>query len=576
MPRPGVAQCRESYGLLRDDESEPEISETPPLREGCHHVCAPRVIFLSAAAISALAWHRLTLSSSREEVTAAFRARAAKAFGDAEWLSGVSLADEACRDVVIGDPCYESVVWAKWHGVIADPAAYAPCTSSCSKTDFQAVLHRLRPKHCPSPCSRTSASLGMRPVTAATTAAATTAASTTASPSISPSLPPTVPSPTTATESGGSIASQGGGRGDGACKDAVEDDACSQGINWARRTGIWKHPEWYPDLLVDSSFEAFQAELHKLGHSDCPMPCKDADLSREHALRELHGPFGGRKTMEFYVYRAQSSESYPLENVNVADLPGVMWYLHNEVVPSRAIDMRKYNITRILRYKVTMRTTWEFFHVHKRQFSAFSAFDNGKCTVPDCESIWQHYGFVVGCQFQQAETAAYFASRRTHIDGDCKPPSCNASIWYSLPGPCPGEPFTNKSSECMRLQTGGRCPHATGARDCTYSYEHAGQIDLDELVGIGDYSTFKRAGNQEYIGQIDGGIGSDFWNGKHDMQKCQARIDRVKRMFADKYPELPGCDALEEPPCDFDGFYADEFSWPIPRRSVVMAGVVKK
>jgi hypothetical protein len=32
------------------------------------------------------------------------------------------------------------------------------------------------------------------------------------------------------------------------------------------------------------------------------------------------------------VYRAQGETTYPPENVNVADLGGVMWYLHNEIV----------------------------------------------------------------------------------------------------------------------------------------------------------------------------------------------------------------------------------------------------
>eukprot|EP00437_Effrenium_voratum_P071196 CAMPEP_0181508576 /NCGR_PEP_ID=MMETSP1110-20121109/59821_1 /TAXON_ID=174948 /ORGANISM="Symbiodinium sp., Strain CCMP421" /LENGTH=210 /DNA_ID=CAMNT_0023637949 /DNA_START=112 /DNA_END=740 /DNA_ORIENTATION=- len=56
----------------------------------------------------------------------------------------------------------------------------------------------------------------------------------------------------------------------------------------------------------------------------------------------------------FYMYRAVSDEVYPPLNTNVASLPGVLWYLHHEVVIQAP---RKFQISRILRYKVQMRAT---------------------------------------------------------------------------------------------------------------------------------------------------------------------------------------------------------------------------
>merc|ERR1719210_1076031 len=92
-------------------------------------------------------------------------------------------------------------------------------------------------------------------------------------------------------------------------------------------------------------------------------------------VRVTNGPHN----MTFYMYRAQSDRDYPFENVNAADLPGVMWYLHNEVVGATP---RKYNVTRILRYKVTTMPTRELYRRTHTQFAAFVAFDDGKCTTP--------------------------------------------------------------------------------------------------------------------------------------------------------------------------------------------------
>ena len=121
-------------------------------------------------------------------------------------------------------------------------------------------------------------------------------------------------------------------------------------------------------------------------------------------------------SVEFYMYRAQAEETFPLENVNAADLRGVVWYLHNEVVHTCPWH---YNIDRIRRVRVTMNTG----------FAPFVAFDNGQCTAPTCESIFQSDGYRIGCQ------------PRTYPNGD----RSNSGHWYALPGPCPGARYDAKT-----------------------------------------------------------------------------------------------------------------------------------
>merc|ERR1712048_877605 len=95
-----------------------------------------------------------------------------------------------------------------------------------------------------------------------------------------------------------------------------------------------------------------------------------------------------------------------------------------------------------------------------------------------------------------------------------------------------------------------------------YSIEKAGEITLDELSGIKNYREFFDVGHREYVGNLDRGVGCTFWNGKRDLVRCKQRMDVVKALFKKKYPHLPGCDDLPEPPCDFDLYYKDEFTWP--------------
>lgn len=271
-----------------------------------------------------------------------------------------------------------------------------------------------------------------------------------------------------------------------------------------------------------------------------------------------------------------------------------MWYLHHEVIPATP---RKYHVDRIRRYKLSVKPTREFWNVHHTQFAPFFAYDGGRCTTPVCGDFYHQYGFVVGCQFLPLLEGAYMSV--TPTSRTCTPGTdeCRLPVWLSLPGPCPTEGLhqmelagnmveldTNrgKSEECLRRMPGGHCKTPgppTGAPDCTYTVEEAGEIMLDELSGITDYNDFwnasylrcvgeKAAGlrtepcvrNREYAGEFDAGYGTHFWDGRTDRAKCAERVATVQAKFAAKYPGMPG--ELEPLVCDFDMIYADEMTWP--------------
>jgi len=395
------------------------------------------------------------------------------------------------------------------------------------------------------------------------------------------------------------------------CQVLSETDPCYFSCHWAKTQGIFQHPEWYKGLIPESSLEEFQYALHKAGAPNCTQskPCNAGPLAKKIEARVQAAakaaaeqaaqptPPPGPRAQTFYMYRAQSKASYPLENINTADLAGVFWYLHQEVVVATP---RKYSIDRIKRYKVTVKNTWEFWNAHKRQFSAFVAYDAGGCTTPVCKDIYHQYGFVVGCQVQPLSVASYLGRHQTNWQCVAGEDKCRAPIWYSLPGPCPAKGIPNgeidpdstnvqvnkyKTPECTQRMPGGLCKagqEPTGAPDCTYSYEDAGEVLLDELVGIEDYDAFWKTSftecarkrsegelpedtvcrhNKEYDPDTDAGVGTDFWNGKHDKEKCAERMDKARALFKQKYPQFP--EHLDEPPCEFDMYYEHEFDWKI-------------
>merc|ERR1712217_483583 len=225
------------------------------------------------------------------------------------------------------------------------------------------------------------------------------------------------------------------------------------------------------------------------------------------------------------------------------------WYLHNEVVGA---SPRKYGITRIIRYNVTIRAQDKLYKSRHTQFGPYVAFDSGRCTVPDCDHIWNTYGFNVGCQMLSAGENAYGSPFTTRLSGDCSP-HCNDPLWYSLPGPCPSVSNDDKNPDCSLRMPGGMCNdvHLLGRPgvSCTYFAEKAGEVSLDELVGIDNYTKFWAFDHhKEYDWDSDRGVGADFWDRRHDVEACSARMDRVQEVFKTRYPHLPL--TYGEPPCD--------------------------
>eukprot|EP00930_Biecheleria_cincta_P041126 TRINITY_DN2816_c0_g1_i2.p1 TRINITY_DN2816_c0_g1~~TRINITY_DN2816_c0_g1_i2.p1 ORF type:complete len:461 (-),score=63.22 TRINITY_DN2816_c0_g1_i2:290-1480(-) len=283
----------------------------------------------------------------------------------------------------------------------------------------------------------------------------------------------------------------------------------------------------------------------------------------------LHGP-SKAPLLTFYVYRAQSDSNYPPYNTNAASLGGVLWYLHNEIVPycyttpsGGKFGFRRYYKTRIIRYKITMRATTPLYR-KGMNFGVRMAFDAGKNTgAYGMTKGFENYGYFVGCNILGHGPYPTCPSAQGTKEGFCPMRYGEAAAWYSLPGECPSQTFFSKSPACKKQEPGGFCAGTpTGASDCTWNYEKAGEINIDELVGITprfkSHYAFCKQGCLEYVkfsaqGKKDvGKCGIHFWDHERDAVKNQWRIRKLDEAFKKKYPHLPSDKEMPAPKCDFD------------------------
>ncbi|CAE7449237.1 ENDOU, partial [Symbiodinium necroappetens] len=288
--------------------------------------------------------------------------------------------------------------------------------------------------------------------------------------------------------------------------------------------------------------------------------------------------------LTFYMYRAVSDEVYPPLNTNLGSLPGVLWYLHHEVVIQAP---RKFQISRILRYKVQMRATAPLLRLGMH-FGVRLAYDKGQATgpfvcgrtnvtnkdgttegykpkfcgdgafkaqyLPDLkpyknEYEYSAYGYNVGC------------NKLGEYPFPMHPVYYPNAIWYTLPGACPNNLYYNKDNSCQASQPGGYCPNMepNGNGTCTWNYEDAGEISLDELVGIKDYASWMHS-HREYDPETDEGVKFGWWNGINSTTANQERVRQAAELFDRRYPYMPTVAELTNPPCDFNfGYFYKEW-----------------
>jgi len=245
--------------------------------------------------------------------------------------------------------------------------------------------------------------------------------------------------------------------------------------------------------------------------------------------------------MTFYMYRATNDEwGAHLENANLGNIEGILWFLHNEVVTTCP---RKENINRILRYVVTMRNPATLIDgKHKPQFGTYTEFQHGKCMYnnSDCSNLFKTKGYAVGCK--PLDTAS------AQLPNYAGPPQ---PVWYSLPGRCVSQEMDNKGDKpfgCWTDEPGGMCISPDGTANCTWKAEYAGEIRVDELSGITDPGQYCAQGNIEYNNVTDKGIGTTFWNVRRSAEQGKNRVDYVRGLFQMKYPNYPA--TLGEPICE--------------------------
>ncbi|CAK0849400.1 unnamed protein product [Prorocentrum cordatum] len=171
------------------------------------------------------------------------------------------LADTSdCGDAMEGDWCYLSIQWLKNTGLDKHPDWYPTLTRDSSIGVFQTVLHRQGKMGCPLPCS--SDSDAAEPVEELTTSR----------PEPTAEVSPNALRVRSELEE---------------CEDAKRDSSCDRAVTRVLNTGLWLHPEEYPELNPDCSRAEVQEHLFLRGQFGCARPCPKVHVAKHLRARRV-------------------------------------------------------------------------------------------------------------------------------------------------------------------------------------------------------------------------------------------------------------------------------------------------
>jgi len=153
--------------------------------------------------------------------------------------SAAGAATARCHTAVAGEPCHHDVMWAMTDGIYAHPEWYTGLTKRSTFEAFQAEIFKINRTTCPLPCNPAVAGHGPKPQS---------------------------------TKPAAVVKDQGQHAQEATCHTAVEGEKCHDHV-LSSKPFILAHPILYPDISATSSFEDFQELLHKSPNASCPRPC---------------------------------------------------------------------------------------------------------------------------------------------------------------------------------------------------------------------------------------------------------------------------------------------------------------
>merc|ERR1712187_583747 len=178
--------------------------------------------------------------------------------------------NRSCHDTKEGESCYTAVMWAMEHGIVMHPEWYPGLHVGSSFAEFQAHMNHISHGGCAEPCDICHTAEPGEQCYAAVRWAMHYGVK------FFPESYGNLSAGATFEEFQRVLHLQGR---EGCtwprpgCHTALPSETCYAGVVWAREHGIHQHPEWYSSLNADSSFEDFQAVLHRSKVNRCPEPC---------------------------------------------------------------------------------------------------------------------------------------------------------------------------------------------------------------------------------------------------------------------------------------------------------------